>query len=84
MSLLLKKVLVAPMIEDFAFFILVSISMSSFNSSVMMDPRYLNFFTKWTLLLLARMISSRRMFLLKSCLACWSEGWKNMALDFDF
>ena len=47
---------------DFAFLILVSISMSSFNSSVMMDPRYFNLFTKWTFLLLARMISSGRIF----------------------
>jgi len=45
MSLLEKKCLVAPII-DLAFFILASISRSSFNSGVIILPRYLKLLVK--------------------------------------
>ena len=53
MSLLSKKCFNAPMM-DLAFLILVSISASSFRSGVIMEPKYLKNFTKWTFLLLGR------------------------------
>jgi len=39
---------------DLAFLIRMSISASSFRSGVIIYPKYLKFFTKWTFLLLGR------------------------------
>ena len=69
---------------DFAFLILVSISVSSFRRGVMMEPRYLNLLTKWTFLLLVSRMSSGKMLFSKSFLACLSDAGKNMASDLDF
>jgi hypothetical protein len=82
-SLLSNKCLEAPMM-DLAFLILALISVSSFRSGVIVDPRYLKLLTKRIFFLSCRDISSGNSFLGTCILASLSKAGKYMHSDLDF
>ena len=81
-SLQLKKDFVKPII-DLAFFILACISVSSFSSGVIKEPRYLKDLVKLMRTLLGKSRSSRMVAFEDSSFACFRVGGKYMASDFE-
>ncbi len=82
-SLLLKKCRVMP-ISDLAFLIQALIPASSFNSLIMIDPRYLKLCVKRTCWLSGRLMSGGRAPFAVSFFASLRVSGKNMASVLDF